>query len=414
MTNLTDSNSTYLFKLLQDQGLDQEAMLRENPLATWSPNETDFTSNLGKVISVEYVNPQGAGTTEALAASTANPSAGVKFLVPQRHYTMNAGITRIVLQNAKAGGSESEFADALINETDGVAMQFGNHLERQMWGTYLGYRGTVLSFTTTTTTFTNPTDTQTLENGMTLEAVDPGGGTPVVRSGTGKITAINRTSGVVTGFGSTACAALANGDYIVQYGDFTNATFNGVQDWCPETVSGTDTYLGLSSPGRAADRERLAGIFYDGSGKNIRNAFIGAIQHAKTFAGMGFKADAPMFVHPKNYQKILESVEPSKIVDIELETSYSIGLKGIQVFGHKFVEATFCPINTAFLIGKGAFIRGSAGTQPSINAHGQGNSGFLYVPDTGVLSFTMSHDGNCYTRRPYQFLRVKLPTFVET
>ena len=79
----------------------------------------------------------------------------MKFTVPQRHYTMNAAIQRIVLQNAAAGGSESEFADALVNEIDGVTEQFGDHLERQMWGSYLGYRGTVASFTATTITLTN-------------------------------------------------------------------------------------------------------------------------------------------------------------------------------------------------------------------------------------------------------------------
>lgn len=415
MANLTATNTSadFLFKLLQDQKLDDEAFVRDNVMLNWCPNETDFTSHLGKDISVEYAAPQGAGTTEAIAASTAKPSVGVKFRVPQRHYTMNAGIERVVLQNAAAGGDESEFADALVDQMDGVTAQFGNHLERQLWGTSLGYRAVVASFTTTTVTLTNASDAQLIEVGQTLQTVDPGGGTPVIRAATAAVTGINRTTGVLTGPGSTLMAAIANGDFIVGQGDFTNLCFNGLDDWAPIAVSPTDTFLGLASPGRSADRERLAGIYYDGSAKNIRNACIGAVQHAKTMAGPGFKAKSPMFLHPKNFQKILESVETSKIVSLKLDTTYGVGLEAVEIMGHKYVEAYGCPLNTGFLVGEGAFVRGSSGKQPAINAFGQGNSGFLYVPDTGVLSFTMSHDGNSYSRRPYQILRVKLPAFVD-
>lgn len=408
MANLTTSNADFLFKLLQDQDLDEEAMLREHQLLSWAPNETDFTSHLGKVVAVEYVNPQGAGTTEALAASTRNPSAGVKFTVPQRHYTMNAGIQRIVLQNAAAGGSESEFADAFVNEIDGLTEQFGDHLERQMWGSYLGYRGTVASFTTTTITLTNASDAQLFEVGQSLQDIDPGGGTPVVRTGTGTIAGINRTTGVLSGVGSTAFSAIANGDFLVGQGDFTNAVFNGLPDWVPTTVSGSDSYLGVN---RSTDRERLAGIYYDGSAKNTRAACIAGIQHAKTMSGPKFNKRSPCFIHPKNMQVILESVEAAKVVSMELKTSYGIGLEAVEVMGYRFVEAYACPLNYAFVIGEGAFIRGSSGKQPQIDAFGQGNSGFHYDPDTGLLNFTMSHDGNTYSRRPYQLLRIALPAF---
>lgn len=406
MANLTTSNSDFLFKYLQDSELDEEAMLREHALLAWSPNETDFTSHLGKYVAVEYVNPQGAGTTEALAASTRNPSAGAKFLVPQRHYTVNAGIQRIVLQNAAAGGSESEFADALVNEVDGCSEQFGDHLERQMWGSYLGYRGVVASFTTTTVTLTNASDAQMFEVGQTIQSVDPAG--PTLRAATAAITAINRTTGVLTGPGSTLMAAIANSDFLVGYGDFTNFVFNGLPDWVPTTVSGSDSYLGVN---RSTDRERLAGIYYDGSAKNTRAACISGIQHAKTMSGPKFNKRSPCFIHPKNLQVVLESVEAAKVVNLELKTSYGIGLEAVEIMGYRFVESYACPLNYAFVVGEGAFVRGSSGKQPQIDAFGQGNSGFHYDPDTGLLNFTMSHDGNTYSRRPYQLLRIALPAY---
>lgn len=411
--NLSVTNSDFLFKLLQDQELDDEAFLREHQLLMWAPNETDFTSHIGLDISVEYVAPQGAGTTSPIAASTRNPSAGVKFRVPQRHYTMNAGIERIVLQNAAQGGSESEFADALIDQMDGIQAQFGDHLERQMWGTFRGYRGTVASFTATTIVLTKPSDAQMFEVNQTLQGVNPGAGTPVLRvGGLGKavITGINRTTGTLTfaALTATEISDIANGDFLVGEGDFSNNVFNGIQDWVPETVALTDNFLGVN---RSKDRERLAGIFYDGSSKTIRNAAISGVQHAKTMSGPRFKKTSPQFMHPKNMQVLLESVESAKIVNLDLKTTYGIGLEAVQIMGHNYVEAYACPLDTCFLVGEGAFVRASSGKQPQLDAFGQGNSGFHYDPDTGLLNFTYSHDGNTFSRRPYHILRTKLPPY---
>jgi hypothetical protein len=413
MANLTTSNSDFLFKLLQEQDLDEEAMLRDHALLAWAPNETDFTSHLGKVVAVEYVNPQGAGTTEALAAATRNPSAGVKFTVPQRHYTMNAGIERVVLQNAAAGGSDSEFADALVNEIDGISEQFGDHLERQMWGSYLGYRGTVASFTSTTLTLTNAADAQLFEVNQYIQTVDPAG--PTVRTGTGAgyalITKINRSTGVLTFTQlDTDISTIANADLIVGRGDFTNNVFNGLPDWVPTTVATNDSFLGVN---RSTDRDRLAGIYYDGSAKSIRNACISGVQRAKAYSGPKFRKNAPCFMHPFNMQKLIESVETAKVVSIELKTSYGVGIEAIEIMGHRYVEAYGCPINNAFIVGEGAFVRGSSGKQPQINAFGQGNSGFHYEPDTGLLTFSSSHDGNTYSRKPYQLLRIALPAYAD-
>jgi len=409
---LSTANSAFLFKLLQDEQLDDEAFFRDHQLLSWCPNETDFTSHIGKDISVEYVAPQGAGTTSPIAASTRNPSAGVKFRVPQRHYSMSAGIERVVLQNAAQGGSESEFADALIDQIDGVTAQFGDHLERQLWGTERGYRGTVASFTASSITLTRPSDAQMFEVNQTIQGVLPGT-PPVLRiGGIGKavITSIDRTLGIL-GFVNLTTVGIndiAAGDFLVGEGDFTNLVFNGLQDWVPITVLPTDNFLGVN---RSVDRERLAGIYWDGSAATIRNAAIAGVQHAKTMSGPRFKKTSPMFMHPKNMQMLLESVEVAKIVNLELKTTYGIGLDAVEIMGHRYVEAYACPLNTSFLVGEGAFVRASSGKQPQIDAFGQGNSGFHYDPNTGLLTFTYSHDGNSFSRRPYHNLRVALPPY---
>jgi hypothetical protein len=411
-TNLTTVNSDFLFKLLQDEALDDEAFYRDHQLLSWCPNETDFTSHIGMDISVEYVAPQGAGTTSPIAASTRNPSAGVKFRIPQRHYSMNAGIERVVLQNAAQGGRESEFADALVDQIDGINAQFGDHLERQLWGTAFGYRGTVAAFTATSITLTRASDAQMFEVNQSIQAVMPGTPPTLRIGGIGKavITSINRTTGVLgfVGLTTTGINDIANGDFLVGEGDFTNLVFNGLQDWAPITVSPTDNFLGVN---RSIDRERLAGIYWDGSAATIRNACIASVQHAKTMSGPRFKKSSPMFIHPKNLQMLLESVEVAKIVNLELKTTYGVGLDAVEIMGHRYVEAYACPLNTAFLVGEGAFVRASSGKQPQIDSFGHGNSGYHYDPDTGLLTFAYSHDGNSFSRRPYHILRVSLPPY---
>ena len=80
----------------------------------------------------------------------------------------------------------------------------------------------------------------------------------------------------------TEIADIANGDFLVGEGDFTNLVFNGLQDWAPITVAPTDNFLGVN---RSKDRERLAGIFYDGSTKTIRNAAIGGVHRSACRTG---------------------------------------------------------------------------------------------------------------------------------
>lgn len=405
MADLDTSAAGYLFKLLAEQKLDDDALKRKNPLVTWMPNETDFTSQRGKEVSIEYTTAQGMGATEAIASSTANPSKGAVFLVPQRHWTHNAGIQRIVLQNAMAGGSDSEFADALVNELDGVTQQFGNQLERQAWGNANGVRGTVAAGTASPITLTNISDAQLLEVGQSINAIDPAG--DALRSGTGVISAINRTTGVVTYTGTIT--ALAVGDLIIGVGDGGtettvngNFSFDGIQGWCPVTPT---TFLGVN---QALDRERVAGIYTDQSSASIRNAFIAAQAITDLMSGLALDESAPLFLNPLNYAEVEMSVEASRVNAMNLKEKYGIGLEGISVGSLNFVKAAFCPVNTAFKIGKGAFIRGSAGKQPKLNNFNADGSAYVYDPATGLLKFTMSHDGNTYSRRPYHLMRIAL------
>jgi hypothetical protein len=392
-------------KLLAEQKLDDGALKRNNPLVAWMNTETDFTSQRGKEVAIEYTTAQGAAGTFAQASTAANPSQGTKFLVPQRLYVMNAGISYQTLQNAANGGSDSEFADALVNEMDGVTQQFGNHEERQAWGTNAGIRGVVASGTASPITLTNKTDAQLLEIGQSIEAISSGG---TLRSGIGLITGINRTTGVITYTGTIT--SLAVGDSIVGVGDGgsfaspnRNFAYDGIQAWCPVTPSAS--FLGVN---QQTDRERIAGIYYDGSAQNISNAFIGAQAVSDLMSGLGLDSAAPIFVNPLNYAQIAMSAQSSKIVAQGFNDTYGIGLKGITIGDMNFVKAAFCPVNTAFKIGKGAFTRGSSGQAPALNKYNADGSAFVFDPSTGIMKFTMGRLGNTYSKRPYHIMRVAL------
>jgi len=406
MADLDTGDAGYLFKLLAEQKLDDDALKRNNPLVKWMPSETDFTSHRGKEVSIEYTTAQGMGATEAIASSTANPSKGTVFLVPQRHWTHNAGLQRVVLQNAAAGGSDSEFADAMVNELDGVTQQFGNQLERQAWGTSSGVRGVVAVGTASPITLTDIATAQLFEIGQSFSAIDPSG--DALRVGTGVVSGINRTTGVITYTGTIT--ALAVGDYLIGLGDGGNElsvpgnfAFDGIQGWCPVTPSAS--FLGVN---QTTDRERIAGIYTDQSTASIRNAFIAAQAITDLMSGLALDQAAPLFCNPLNYAEVEMSVEASKVNAMSLKEKYGIGLEGISVGSMNFVKAAFCPVNHSFKIGKGAFIRGSSGKQPKLNNFNADGSAYVYDPATGTLKFTMSHDGNVYSRRPYHIMRVKV------
>jgi len=121
--------------------------------------------------------------------------------------------------------------------------------------------------------------------------------------------------------------------------------------------------------------------------------------------GKLFESDAPWFCNPKQMGALQLALE--NIREIETDTPYGIGIKTIECMGKKIIEDEHCPVNEMILVGKGAFTRGSCGDQPYLDDGGSGRK-FNFNPATGKVDFVLAHDGNTYSRKPWNIMRVKV------
>lgn len=398
--------ASFLYRQLYADGIDQEALVRNKPLMQWVKNDTDFTNDLGFKIPAPYVNPQGIASTNAGANAAEVSSKGVTFTVPQRHHYAFMKIAGDVVRNTINGGSTSQFTNILTREVDGVTEALGAEIHQRMYGEATAVRS-LLSATaainTTTWTLANIEDSQFYEPNMKLVLVNPATG--VARAGTARtVVSVDSITGtlVCSGNPDTFTSAAA-GDGIARE-TFNTVDFDGLKAWIPATVGPSDSFLGVN---RSVYRTRLAGVYVNASEGPIRNGFIKALAVAKQQVGSMFESKSPFFIHPKNLAQIIQSVESSKVNSIALEDKYGIGLEGVEVFGHKFVEDAMCPVNEAYLIGKKALTRATCGKQPQIDD--QDGQDFWFDRANGQLMAVLAHDGALCGLEPYNMMRVLLP-----
>lgn len=408
MANSTTSTLDYLYKRLYSRGLDKDILESGNQLLKWVTKDTKFASSQGKVIPVPHTNQQGIGSTHATAATAARPGKGVAFLVTQSKMVNNIPIDGDVVQNAQNGGDEAQFIDAFMFEIDGATKNFGQELNQRLYGDVLGGRALVHASTapsTTTLTLANPSDTQFFEIGMLVSAYDTAAGTIRNAGASVEITGVNPVAGTLTGSTNwtTTIGALAVGDTLVRANMF-NASISGLRGWVPTTVAGGDSFFGVN---RSVYRERLAGVYYDASGYNVRSGFINAFAFAETQLSDVTSGEAPIFMHPLNAAQLVQSVEGVKVVDIKLTNEYNVGLDAIQVLGRTIVKDRHCPVNNAFIVPKGAFTLGTAG---KYDLETKGGSKFFFDPDVGTVKASILMLGNGYSTQVNRLMRFALPT----
>lgn len=410
MASMDLNAADFMYKLIYKDGLEKDVLLRGNQLLLWAAHETDFTSGKGISIAVKHSLPQGIGSSNANASTAATSSAGTAFLVPQRHITQYAQLDGEVVRNAKHGGDASQLADALELEVDAATGNLGGELNQRMYGASDGVRcfldGTA-AINTTTVTLANPEDAAFIERNMRLQFVNPSGG--ALRTGaTGYVIVdkVDRIAGTFTTTValSTAVSDVAAGDGILRW-SMNTADMDGLAGWCPVTVASNDSFLGVN---RSVDRTQLAGIYVDKSSVTIRSGLLSALGTAANQAGKRFEGKSPFFINPKNLTQIRQTVEAARVIESETPSEYGIGIETIEVMGHKFIPDSHCPVNYAILVGAGAFTRGSCGDQPYIDD--QDGRKFHFTPETGKLAFTLAHDGNSYSRKTYNIMRIKLPS----
>ncbi len=232
-----------------------------------------------------------------------------------------------------------------------------------LYGDSTGEIGVVGSESTTSLTLKDIKTVHRFEVGMYL--VFAASAAAALRDSGDKIqiTAINRTTGVLTAATNwtTTITGLAADDVIFAYGDYVSTSdrlcVSGFEAWIPETApTGGDSFFGVD---RSSDVWRLAGVRYDAdaAGDTIEEALLNGASEG----GMNGAAPTLCFLNPVRCRELVNSISSNVVYEkvqargLGDEILADIGFDAIVIRttnGGKLrvVEDVDCPYDVAWLI----------------------------------------------------------------
>lgn len=318
--------------------------------------ESNFVGELAYV-PIQNANPQGSSTTVLNAQTALYQGNYVRFsLTRVSHY----GLARITGEAAEAAvKDEGALVDLWENETRGAAQTEMSATAAYLFGDGSGVLGALDgsgSVAGTTVTLASTVNMNYFELNQLLGAVAVSGGlSPTLRSGTARVTGIDRRNRTLTSGSawSTQISGLLNTDEFVRYGD--NAVGGTAK-----VITGLDSYIvGGTSPGtlfslnRNQDPVRLAGQSIDYTGWAMEDAVVDASAQAG-FHGIGYPN--VLICNNLDYANMKKSMGAKIIFD---RGNGGPG-KGSHSFTDIVIEGEngpirvladpFCPRNKAFLV----------------------------------------------------------------
>ena len=270
----------------------KDLVYKKNPFLALVPKDESPSGFAGKYIPVPiiYGTGQGRSHTFSNAQNQQTAPADVAFFVYRISDYQLVTITNELLEATK--DNAGAFIDQAKLNLDTGFRNISNNLAQNLFASGTGSRGQVGSIVKsgssalTTITLINSAQVVQFEVGMLLVVSATDGSSPSVD--TVQLTAVNRSTGVLTGNSSTALATslsanwAANG-YLYVSGDIGASGASGTGSYL--AVSGLAAWLPLSAPtsgdsfwnvDRSVDPTRLAGVRFDGSSETIEEALIDA------------------------------------------------------------------------------------------------------------------------------------------
>lgn len=371
--------------------------------------DTDFVGELAYV-PIQNANPQGSSADFATAQSSIYQGNYLRFSLSRvTHY----GIARVTGEAAEAAvKSEGALVDLWDNETRGVATTEMSTLATYLYGTgdaTLGTMGGSGSVNSTTITLAAGTNMNYFELNMTIKAVSATGMSPTVRSGTARITGIDRRNRILT-FASVLdgqLTSVANTDYFVRAGDQASSSATVITGLGELVKGGTSpgTVHGLN---RNTDPVRLAGQSIDYQGWAPEDAVVDASAQSG-FHGIG---NANVLICNN-----IEAASLKKSLATKLVYNRPGGKEGNYGFSDVVIEGEtgpievvadpFCPRNTAFLLKMDAFSLFSLKAAPHLAKYD--GIEFLRRPDADAYEVRFAFYGNLKCKNPG--MHVKLTNF---
>lgn len=251
-----------------------ESVFKDNPTLERLPKELNWggTSN---IVPIKFTLGDGGGSADFTSGSANSVSTDyVHWIVTSTKVYHFSSVDGELLNASKI--APDAFMDASKEAISNGLQAMANATSIALFRNGKGVRGRIvtspaIASSATTISLANPRDAKNFEKGMVILGSTLSDGTALKLTGR-TISAVNRSSGTLS-FSSAVDGgeAWAAGDYLYRAGDGA-AVLTGFDGWLPETVATSgDSFFSVN---RAQDRERLAGIFYDGSAQSLAEGLI--------------------------------------------------------------------------------------------------------------------------------------------
>lgn len=357
-STLTTFDALMKQRYLDTSKVVEKLMYPDNVLLGMLEKKGD-TGMVGSNLPVPIIsaNPQGVGGVFSTAQTNVSNITASKFLIVAGDYYGVVPIGDKVLEASRTNAGA--FLEDKQTEIDGLYEQMSEGLSISAWsngGNNLGQAGAIA---TNTITMLNSISAQNFEVGMTVvvSAGDGSNTTDSLRTGSTTVSAVNRSTGVVTLTDASQLSGFTAGDYMFRQGDFYGNTTAQIMQGVQAFVTGTDAppaLWGVTAATRALDPQRFAGCRITGNdlqGKSYEER----IKILLAYMQGRFKARMPTagFMNPEDFQ-VLETLMQAKGIRALEDDNTKFGYMKVDIMAAGGRIPIYCdrhcPLGTFFAL----------------------------------------------------------------
>ena len=244
-----------ILKELYPTGFPKDVLYAKSPFLAMVAKSTDEAYGDTIKCPILWTDPQGTSAAFGTAQTNATGSKYSAFKLDTIDYYGVTQITGRAIDKSK--NDRGSFVRGLKSQMDGIMRQVGRRLTHNVFRNSGGAIGVVGSISTNTITLSNVRDVRYFEVGQVIVMSATDGTSGSVRAGSLTVSAVNRSTGVVT-FTTNVTAGIAAavaGDYCFIQGDF-GLMMSGLDAWIPSSAPGATAFFGVD---RSVDPTRLGG-----------------------------------------------------------------------------------------------------------------------------------------------------------
>ncbi len=426
----TYANSTNQIAALKELYTDdkeymKDLVYKENPFLALVPKNESPDGFAGKYIPVplEYGNPQGRSHTFSNAQTQQTATSLVSYFVYVIQDYQLVTISNLLMEQTKTNAGA--FVDAAKLQMDGGFRNITNNIAFELFGSGTATRG--ISAATSSQTGANPNVvTLPLTNAQQIVAFEVGqllvssatDGGAISTTGV-VVTAVDRSSGVVTGNGITLSTGATVADvaslwaigsgiaYLTVYGDLPTAgatntgsylALSGLAAWMPITSpASNDSFWGVN---RSADPTRLAGCRFNAQSMTIEEGMTNALAFLNREGGKPDLCVMDFASYAALVNALGAKVQYVQVNHDEVEVAFE-GITFQSAYGRVTVLADrSCPPQTAYLLTMSTWKLRSLGKVPHILTYGMEGLEGLRVGNADALEIRIGYYGNLICSAP--------------